>query len=58
MPENTYWAPAVVRDEETYHMFVSFVPRHPKPWSGDRYIMHYVADKDLMNWKKVLPRLV
>jgi hypothetical protein len=52
MPD-TYWAPAVVRNGDTYHMFVSFVPGHPIPWEGDRYIVHYTAERDLTKWTKV-----
>lgn len=53
MPENTYWAPAVVFDGDIYHMFVSLVQGHPKPWGGERHIVHYTSEKDLLSWKKV-----
>jgi len=52
MPD-TYWAPAVVRRGEDYHMFVSFLPGHPVPWSGERRIVHYTARGDLAQWTKV-----
>jgi predicted GH43/DUF377 family glycosyl hydrolase len=44
--EITFWAPAVIRDGDTYHMFVTYIP-------GAR-IVHYEANvNNLLDWKKV-----
>lgn len=46
---NTYWAPEVVRVNEMYHMYVSYVPGIPKDWNAVRYILHYTSE-DLLHW--------
>jgi beta-xylosidase len=52
---NTYWAPEVIEDRGTYHMYVSFVRGVPSVFGGERHILHY-RSKDLWNWR-LLARL-
>ena len=55
MPD-TYWAPGIVRDGDTYHMFVTLLPGHPEPFTGIANIVHCTAEGDLLNnWKTVGP---
>jgi hypothetical protein len=49
---NTYWAPEVIEDRGTFHMYVSFVRGVPSVFSGERHILHY-RSKDLWNWRLV-----
>lgn len=46
----TYWAPAVVDDGETYHMFLSIVPGIFEDWQHPRNIVH-LTSSDLRRWK-------
>ena len=51
--QNTFWAPCVFREGDTYHLFVSFIEGAPPPWEGDRHIVHYTGTTDLKNgWKR------
>lgn len=44
---HTYWAPAVVSDGNTYHMFVTYKPLTTGFWGGrDVWIRHYKAPAD------------
>lgn len=53
---NTYWAPGIIRDGDTYHMFVTKLPGHPEPFTGTANIVHYTATVDLLNdWTQVGP---
>jgi hypothetical protein len=47
---NTFWAPEILWFENTYHMYVSYVPGVPQDWSGDRRIVHYTSP-DLWRWR-------
>ncbi len=52
----TYWAPGIIRDGDTYHMFVTFKPGIEGYWGGGGWwIKHYAAPaNDLLNgWKVV-----
>jgi hypothetical protein len=45
----TYWAPEILDDGTSYHMFVSTIRGMPTHWNLEREIRHYVSD-DLTNW--------
>ena len=46
----TYWAPEIIDDDETCHMFVSVVRGIPGAWPGhERRIRHYTSP-DLIAW--------
>jgi hypothetical protein len=48
---HTYWAPEVVDDGHTYHMYVSFITGVPTRWSGHpRSIRHY-SSTNLTEWE-------
>lgn len=47
--QNTYWAPEIIRYENLYHMYVSYVPGIPSDWKHPRYILHYTS-KNLIDW--------
>ncbi len=53
--KDTYWAPGIIADGQQFHMFVTFLPGQPRPWTGTSEIVHYVAPvNDLLHgWKKV-----
>ncbi|HWS32628.1 MAG TPA: hypothetical protein VN408_07780 [Actinoplanes sp.] len=47
---HTYWAPEIVDDGETYHMYLSVVRGVPEQWPGhERHIRHYTSP-DLLTW--------
>lgn len=47
---HTYWAPEIVDDGESYHMYVSVIRGVPSHWAGhDRVIRHY-RSTDLWHW--------
>jgi hypothetical protein len=46
----TYWAPAVIDDGTTYHMFVSIVPGIFEDWQHPRNIVH-LTSSNLRRWK-------
>lgn len=48
--KNTYWAPEVIRYENIYHMYVSYVPGIPSDWNHPRYILHYTSE-NLIDWR-------
>ena len=50
----TRWAPGVLRDGDTYHMFVTYKDSAKPPWGGKGQIVHYQAPvADLLNgWQK------
>lgn len=52
----TFWAPDVIAEKGTYHMYLTYVPGTFTDWSHPREIIH-LTSKDLMNWKyeSVLP---
>ncbi len=47
---NTYWAPEILRYENLYHMYVSYVPGIPSGWKHPRYILHYTSE-NLIDWR-------
>lgn len=47
---NTYWAPYVLYDKGTYHMFVTYIRGIHETWSGVGKIAHYTS-KNLWDWK-------
>jgi hypothetical protein len=50
LTEYTYWAPEVIHHDETYHMYLSFVPGVFADWNHPREIVH-LTSKDLIKWK-------
>ena len=51
---NTFWAPEILWQEGTYHMYCSYVPGVPSDWSGARRIVHYTSP-DLWKWRCLGP---
>jgi hypothetical protein len=49
VPDATWWAPAVVLERGTYHMFLTYVPGIFTDWNHPRYIIH-LTSTDLVNW--------
>lgn len=47
---NTYWAPEVIRHEDMYHMYVSYLPGVHADWVGDAHLLHYTS-ADLIRWE-------
>lgn len=47
--KNTFWAPEIIKHDELYHMYVSYVKGIPTTWEYDRKIIHYTSE-DLWNW--------
>jgi hypothetical protein len=45
----THWAPDVIENKGTYHMYLTYVPGTFKDWSHPRVIVH-LTSKDLRNW--------
>lgn len=45
----TYWAPAVIKHESTYHMYLTIVPGVFDDWNHPRTIVH-LTSKDLNTW--------
>lgn len=48
--EYTHWAPEVIYQDGTYHMYLTFVPGIFTDWSHPRDIIH-LTSKDLLKWK-------
>lgn len=48
---NTFWAPDVILDKDTYHMFVVYIKGVRNDWGGKAQLLHYTS-KDLWHWKK------
>lgn len=46
----TYWAPAIIQEKGTYHMYVTIVPGVFEDWDHPRTIVH-LTSKDLQKWK-------
>ena len=49
-PGYTFWAPDVVEDKGTYHMFLTYVPGVFTDWNHPRTIVH-LTSPDLLNWQ-------
>lgn len=49
----TCWAPAIIRDNDTYHLFVTFSQDNTGFWGGPKSIRHYIAPASnlLHGWK-------
>jgi hypothetical protein len=47
---NSFWAPEVIRHEDIYHMYVSYVRGVPSVWSGTRHIVHMTSE-NLWDWR-------
>ncbi len=47
--EFAFWAPDIVFFENTYHLFVTYVPGIHEEWSGPRSILHFTSP-DLSKW--------
>ena len=45
----THWAPDVIENKGTYHMYLTYVPGTFKDWNHPRVIIH-LTSKDLKNW--------
>lgn len=50
----TFWAPDVVEEGGTYHMYVTVVPGTFDSWDHPRDIVH-LTSKDLLEWKAESP---
>lgn len=48
----TQWAPDIVEDNGTYHMYLTVVPGIFTDWKHPRNIQHFTS-KDLLNWQYV-----
>jgi len=46
----TYWAPDVIGERGTYHMYLTYVPGVFSDWNHPREIVH-LTSTDLLNWK-------
>lgn len=46
---NTFWAPEIIYELGSYHMFVSYITGIPTDWNYPRSIVHYQSD-DLWDW--------
>jgi sucrose-6-phosphate hydrolase SacC (GH32 family) len=46
----TFWAPDVIAEKGTYHMYLTYVPGIFTNWNHPRNIIH-LTSKDLLNWK-------
>lgn len=53
--EQTFWAPAVIINGDSAHMFVTYKPDATPPWGTGGSIAHYITStKNMINgWKKV-----
>ena len=51
---NTFWAPDVVYDHGTYHMYVSYIKGARNHWGGASTIHHFTS-KNLWDWKHEEP---
>lgn len=47
---NTFWAPDVIYNKGTYHMFIVYIRGVRNHWGGDAQIVHFTS-KDLWDWK-------
>ncbi|MFV0593371.1 MAG: hypothetical protein ACK5M7_18505 [Draconibacterium sp.] len=48
--KNTFWAPEVVFDKGTYHMFVVYIRGVRNHWGGDARMAHYTS-QNCWDWK-------
>jgi predicted GH43/DUF377 family glycosyl hydrolase len=45
----TFWAPEVIHEKGSYHMFLTYVPGIFTNWNHPRYIVH-LKSKDALHW--------
>jgi hypothetical protein len=50
LTDYTHWAPEVIENQGTYHMYLTYVPGVFKDWRHPRDIVH-LTSKNLINWK-------
>jgi len=50
--EYTYWAPEIVEDKGTYHMYLTYVPGVFADWNHPRTIVH-LTSMDMLNWNYI-----
>lgn len=50
VPDYTHWTPEVIYHEETYHVYLTYVPGIFEDWKHPREIVH-LASKDILNWR-------
>ncbi|MCG8698162.1 MAG: family 43 glycosylhydrolase [Bacteroidales bacterium] len=53
---DTYWAPGIIKEGDTYHMFITFKKGSPGLWGGRPELMYHLKApaNDLLNgWKTV-----
>lgn len=48
-PGYTHWAPDIIEENGTWHMYLTYVPGTFTGWNHPRYIVH-LQSKDLVNW--------
>ena len=48
--KNTFWAPDVVYNNGTYHMFVAYIQGVRNNWGGSARLAHYTS-KNMWDWK-------
>jgi hypothetical protein len=46
----TFWAPDIIAEKGTYHMYLTYVPGIFSNWNHPRAIVH-LTSTDLLNWK-------
>lgn len=49
LTDYTHWAPEVIENEGTYHMYLTYVPGVFSDWNHPRDILH-LTSKNLINW--------
>jgi len=47
---NTFWAPDVIYEKGTYHMYLAYIQGVRNHWGGKAKIAHYTS-KNLLKWK-------
>ena len=48
-PGYTHWAPDIIEENGSWHMYLTYVPGTFTDWNHPRYIVH-LQSKDLINW--------
>ncbi|MFD0681388.1 MULTISPECIES: glycosyl hydrolase [unclassified Paenibacillus] len=47
---NTFWAPEIIFEAGTYHMYVSYIQGVPYDWAGHKRRMLHYTSPDLLQW--------
>lgn len=55
--DNTFWAPEIIEDKGTYHLFVAYIKGVRNHWGGKATLIHYTS-KNLWDWKYRGPLVV